>query len=32
MKGDVRIVELNGSRIHMEHDGHQWWNVRVKAV
>jgi hypothetical protein len=22
-KGDVRIVVMNGSRIHMEHDGHQ---------
>lgn len=32
MKGDRRIVVVNGSRIHMEHDGHQWWNVRVEAV
>ena len=32
MKGDRRIVVVNGSRIHMEHDGHQWWNVRVGAV
>ena len=32
MKGDVRIVVMNGSRVHMEHDGHQWWNVRVAAI
>jgi hypothetical protein len=32
MKGDWRIVVVCGSRIHMEHDGHQWWNVRVAAV
>ena len=32
VKGDVRVVVVNGSRIRMEHDGRQWWNVSVTPV
>jgi hypothetical protein len=31
-KGDVREVAVNDSRIRMEYDGQQWWNVSVTPV
>jgi hypothetical protein len=32
VKGDKRQVVLNGSRVYMQHDGKQWWNVKVEAA
>ncbi|RUR71944.1 hypothetical protein EJP67_33350 [Variovorax guangxiensis] len=26
---ETRVVVMNGSRIGMAFDGHQWWNVSV---
>jgi hypothetical protein len=31
-KGDMREVAVNGSRIRMEPNGQQWWNVSVIPV
>jgi hypothetical protein len=30
--GQTRVVVLNGSRVHMRHDGRQWWNVKVEPA
>ena len=32
VKGQKRSVVMNGSRLDMEHDGHQWWVVKVSPA
>lgn len=32
VKGQKRFVVLNNCRIDMEHDGFQWWNVKVTPL